>query len=629
VYLTPLKNSSAITKSNVPSTSKVHSTSQTALKKKTTESSLAHHEEGSLSVVIQTHEFEAAPSPCKTEKDESMDIDIETKTEYTITDKCPECNIKLLPDTDLKQHFAGFNIKSSNFKCNKCNILLPTSCSLKCHEHLHSSDYKENKNNFICPECGIKFEKWETYFKHLHNDCMHAYYSECFKCQNCSNIFPTGISLEVHILKTHMKKIFKCGTCNIAFYSNETLEKHYNDTHINENRKRSIIYQICQLCPGQLVTQSHLLFHVHQHAEDTVCSLLRYVCEPCSVYVEHKEDFIDHKTVCDKVVSKFTKNKNNTDENDAIDSHMKSLPAQIPKKSVIKESSIKIKNYKSNITINSNNKRKLNSIKKSSRPCHKCGTAMQPYKYKMLACFKCNKSLINKTLKKSNSPKNISTKYLNGDCLDDSNSAIIKIKKEEHCKAELQSDIEHFECPVCKVSFTDNYDTIKEHFSDNHEDLFNSLEWCPMTYKQNIKNILTCINESDVNDVIISSKFTCNICQLQTDEEEEFREHVVTHRPGDSPAYQCMECGMCYVVKPSLEKHLLLTHKIRGVDEYLKESGQNHDEELGIEGPPLKENQCKVCYKEFESPQELNSHLRTHGLAFLLNKRGSDLLRSP
>ncbi|KAJ9577401.1 hypothetical protein L9F63_006024 [Diploptera punctata] len=139
-----------------------------------------------------------------------------------------------------------------------------------------------------------------------------------------------------------------------------------------------------------------------------------------------------------------------------------------------------------------------------------------------------------------------------------------------------------------------------------------------------------------LEDMSGDHKYQCAKCPHAEDNVESFHKHIVTHRT-DKNVIQCMECGLCFVVKPSFEKHLYISHRIKDVETYmLKNNCYNdvdvskieeitvNDEELEIvkEMPKdLVENQCRVCREIFDTSFELNKHFRTHGMAFLLMKK--------
>lgn len=129
-----------------------------------------------------------------------------------------------------------------------------------------------------------------------------------------------------------------------------------------------------------------------------------------------------------------------------------------------------------------------------------------------------------------------------------------------------------------------------------------------------------------VDPVPFTGTYNCSLCNFSHEIRNEFHKHIAQHRTV-STAYQCMECGECFVVKPSLAKHLLHFHQIKDIELYLNENkccDEKAIEDLnnaiifGSSNTPIKENQCRVCFKEFDEQIELKKHFRVHGMAFLL-----------
>ena len=141
-----------------------------------------------------------------------------------------------------------------------------------------------------------------------------------------------------------------------------------------------------------------------------------------------------------------------------------------------------------------------------------------------------------------------------------------------------------------------------------------------------------------VQEVLASGhKYECSKCHYADSCVESFHEHIKLHHT-DKSAFQCMECGMCFVVKPSFEKHLFVSHRIKDVEAYLQnnnccvnsgkgEEAEDMSQHKGVSPtsedfpPDLVENQCRVCREIFDSAFQLNKHFRTHGMAFLLTKK--------
>jgi hypothetical protein len=132
-------------------------------------------------------------------------------------------------------------------------------------------------------------------------------------------------------------------------------------------------------------------------------------------------------------------------------------------------------------------------------------------------------------------------------------------------------------------------------------------------------------------------KYECSKCKYADSCIESFHEHIKLHH-SDKSAFQCMECGMCFVAKPSFEKHLFISHRIKNVEAYLQNNScsdssakdevmddisQYEKDSPGLEdsATDLVENQCRVCREIFGSAFQLSKHFRTHGMAFLLTKK--------
>lgn len=134
--------------------------------------------------------------------------------------------------------------------------------------------------------------------------------------------------------------------------------------------------------------------------------------------------------------------------------------------------------------------------------------------------------------------------------------------------------------------------------------------------------------------------YSCAKCDFRTKDRDHFQTHIPTHKT-ESGSFQCLECGICFVVEPSLRKHLMLTHKIKNLDTFLVEHGYNHivstnsgtstatSSQQVNNGSGSNDGQeelvnpleCNVCFISFENDLTLRTHMRTHGMAFIRSKR--------
>lgn len=140
------------------------------------------------------------------------------------------------------------------------------------------------------------------------------------------------------------------------------------------------------------------------------------------------------------------------------------------------------------------------------------------------------------------------------------------------------------------------------------------------------------------------SGFRCAPCGFTTEVQATFLEHISQHRRAGTEAgdQQCLQCGACFTSTSSLSRHRFITHKVRDTDNQQALSmrpaaspvnSRNHDDRSSLDGfaPASPSSQlsvaqgkeeegtlaCRVCGKQFEKAADLNTHFRTHGMAFI------------
>ena len=158
-------------------------------------------------------------------------------TEY----KCNKCNIVLRSQERLERHHYKLHAKA---KCDKCNVVLCSSKRLARHlRKVHgvatksnnsTSTFKRNETlnpheaakcfptHYECDECDSVFLSAELLA--AHNQDAHP----SFKCVYCENTFR---SLEERNLHQTGHLTHLCDSCDWAFYTLEALEHHKRDRH--------------------------------------------------------------------------------------------------------------------------------------------------------------------------------------------------------------------------------------------------------------------------------------------------------------------------------------------------------------------------------------------------------------
>ncbi|XP_065350112.1 zinc finger protein 532-like [Cloeon dipterum] len=512
--------------------------------------------------------------------------------------KCPECDLPMATRLRLKQHldFEGPEPKI----CAICHLPMPNKCSLKAHERLHEAASQSADHSFMCPDCGVQFLSRDTLLTHIHQDCMHGFLSATFQCPQCCKLLSSSISLEAHLLNEHTEKVYKCSICHLVESSPEDIAKHISQNHVENGRTtaKKVIFNNCELCPGRYIKSNDILFHVHKHAEEAD-SLVCYVCAPCNVYVETKEEFREHKQLCKQSVSKFStlevgksekpKSKQSSpDLTDEADSRSSTPPK---------------KKMKSDIGPRRKSDEDLPPAKKN---CIRCGGPTKATKN--AACMYCRSSRV--SVLSDDSPfkqrltitqRGIAVEEIDTDAFED---AILGKKKAD--------DI--YNCYICKEKLVSKYGDVEHHFQEKHCINFTSKKINTKNFKVQLESMKNEFMEKCKSD------FSCKSCLFKTQNETEFNRHLLEHKPLKPISYICKNCDISFAMKSCLAMHLEQKHKVTDTDVYLKDTDQMINRK---ESPTMKENQCRVCYKEFNTALEMNTHFRIHGMAFLLNKTRS------
>lgn len=515
-------------------------------------------------------------------------------THSRLTLLCYECKENIInspirpPCKDRVSHYMQFS-NDVVYSCPICLFALPSICAFKAHLRLHLKCPP-----YYCPECGYHLGNKNLQYPYNH-DCegfkmMRATARSKCAAPDCRLFHPNDY--KEHMKELHMKKVYKCPFCVVACFNEISMQEHLK---CHRTETKSLVFYKCEMCPGKFVLQSRMECHLKSHK--VICV---FPCWPCGSVFKDVTILLNHFLA-----------KHNT--NNTIASALISMLSENGMYS--KESS---------------------KSKRIYRVVKRCDLCCRSFIYR------CQHSDL------LNLPNECPYQ-----CTSTFGSTDLVVMSDK-----TQSNT-HITCHLCKTNISQDWNEIKKHYAALHKtykcldakivltriDVMKYLSEHKrsgakktidkkVSRRRRRKQTKTSTISIDADSDPLSTQATkpkvaasihlCSICGVKFDHTILLEKHMLSHRD-PCMAYQCMECGKSFVVKPSFSKHLLLEHNIYNIDEYIKEKQCYNENALIkyqsndiISNEPLRENQCKICREDFGSPEDLAKHFRVHGMAFLM-----------
>nr|CAH7723456.1 unnamed protein product [Callosobruchus chinensis] len=442
--------------------------------------------------------------------------------------------------------------------CPTCKYIASTACSLKAHRRIHTT-----MPPHVCPDCGMDFDNPETLNDHMEEVCFHMAKLVRYRCpgKKCGKLFASNLTFGTHF-KNHLTRTLTCSLCYAVLECiNDTISHKLR--HPEEEREKCLFrsYHRCFLCPDEVITDKDYDDHINMHTleMDRKPGFLTKDCEGCDrkiIYNTEKPSRFCNGCQMTKLQKSPTIDPEPQPETQQ--------PAEKTQKPVHKRYYCILCGQKINVE---------DKVKHMRR----CDFAHPVALIKRLSY---------KEIQQYTSPA---------------------IKKED------------FALPPPKRRSKSDSPNKDEHRRGRKRP-------SRPRPRHDLEPDLTADEPMKFDGT-----YYCKLCDFKNEDRTEFHQHIKGHRDV-STAYQCMECGECFVVKPSLMKHLMHFHNISDCEAYV-EANDCYDVDAVKElqetvrlGPlaskesdePLKENQCRVCREQFEDSISLNKHFRIHGMAFLL-----------
>ncbi|XP_077353353.1 zinc finger protein 532 [Festucalex cinctus] len=578
---------------------------------------------GSQSAVIST------PSSTRMEAAMPLEDDASKLCRHSLT--CLECNETFQDDSSLATHYQQVLETGGQKTCTVCQMLLPNHCSFLSHQRIH-----QHKSPYVCPECGASCRS--VHFQsHVTKNCLHYTRRAGYRCIHCSVIFADVATLKSHVQTSHCEIFYKCPLCPMAFKSAPATHSHAYTQHPGLKAGEPKLIYKCSMCDTVFTLQSLLNSHFDQHVVNHKVPVFK--CPDCSMQYAQKQLMMDHIKAIHGTLKTIeapsnlglnlplsTKSTNPNNPNNGPNNNNKDGGHANGQNKDVNKAPPSPKKA---------NKNSSGGLKKadSGYTCGECNTVFTP-KEVFVAHMKRQHG---KTLKKH--PCRLCEKSFS------STHSLCRHNRLKHKGVRKVYTCPH--CPTLSQPFTKRV-LLDQHIrlmhgtseektatSDTKEDLADKKLTDSPKRKNEDREGSPGFNPRSLDSqplkrlkVNIPKVHRCAVCGFTTEDVAAFHKHIPQHK-SDGSSDQCQECGLCYTSPRSKARHLFIVHRLkekglhrfRGQDD--DESQRENQLDVTADGDDdgMPKTKCKVCGKLFETEANLNTHMRTHGMAFIKAKR--------
>ncbi|XP_072227259.1 zinc finger protein 687b isoform X2 [Leuresthes tenuis] len=586
--------------------------------------------------------------------------------------KCPECQTQFSGKTELVTHFQQIR-GAPNSTCTQCSppMMLPNSCAVSAHQRIH-----KHRAPHVCPECG-GIARQASFQTHLEEACLHFARRIGYRCSSCQVVFGGLNSIKSHIQTAHCEVFHKCPSCPMAFKSSPSAQSHISTQHPTLTGGQAKMIYKCVMCDTVFTQKPLLYMHFDTHLAKQKVHVFK--CPDCTKLYAQKGSMMEHIKTAHRGPSAKQESQPDT-SNPPSASANASGPSGLKSKSSGKPDTSDGEDWGREQeeeeeeeedddddegdedyeapgghtgaaaaaaaaattaagpssghssgptewtcpqcqTTFTDNEDYLSHVKMEHGkfPCRICGgtfstssslrrheRVIHEGNKRVFHCQYCTEG------KRTFGSRFLLDKHirLHHRTTDGQGPPLTRKRAATGAEGAGSSSEQDGEVgpPACRAG-------------DEEENATEDGGGPAKRTRASVASTSSAPSELEEEDNI----FRCVPCGFSTEDGAEFQRHIPQHR-GDTASFQCLQCGVCFASAGSLSRHRFITHRVRDT---------HSDAERGAprahgspDGSPAASPQaqgedgegnliCKVCGRRFDKATDLNTHFRTHGMAFL------------
>ncbi|XP_051519623.1 zinc finger protein 687b isoform X2 [Myxocyprinus asiaticus] len=579
--------------------------------------------------------------------------------------KCPECQAQFSSKAELVTHFQQIRA-TPNSTCMLCSppMMLPNWCSVSAHQRIH-----KHRSPHVCPECGGTARQ-ATFQTHLEEACLHFARRIGYRCSSCQVVFGGLNSIKSHIQTAHCEVFHKCPNCPMAFKSAQSAQGHITSQHPTLTAAQAKMIYKCVMCDTVFTQKPLLYMHFDTHLAKQKVHVFK--CPDCTKLYAQKGSMMEHMKTAHRALSvkAETPPTSSPVSAPASNSTSKPKPAENTSDELTQGQGEEEEEGEKEEREQEGEEREEEEDEEDNedeeQPSSPESESME------WMCRECKKRFAEKEDYINHMKKEHGTLMKKFPCRLCERSFGSANSLRRHVRVIHEGVKRVFHCPHCSEG--------KRTFSsrlilDKHIRVRHGIRTRQPTERQSGPNTrkrslpgegVGSSSELDneggappvggsggdadettgedssgpakrtrasenrpVEQEEDDGTFRCTPCGFTTQDCEEFQRHIPVHCDAENASQQCLQCGACFASAGSLSRHKFITHRLRqgqhdkcGGNASPGASPQNgspSSPKAGEEGEGGVS--CRVCGRRFDKASDLNTHFRTHGMAFITAHR--------
>uniref|UniRef100_A0A3Q3XGG3 C2H2-type domain-containing protein n=1 Tax=Mola mola TaxID=94237 RepID=A0A3Q3XGG3_MOLML len=488
--------------------------------------------------------------------------------------KCPECQTQFSSKAELVTHFQ--QIRGT---CTQCSppMMLPNQCAVSAHQRVH-----KHKAPHVCPECG-GIARQASFQTHLEEACLHFARRIGYRCSSCQVVFGGLNSIKSHIQTAHCEVFHKCPSCPMAFKSSPSAQSHISTQHPTVTGGQAKMIYKCVMCDTVFTQKPLLYMHFDTHLAKQKVHVFK--CPDCTKLYAQKGSMMEHIKVhfliqFFKILTSLKSKSSGKPENsDGEDWGREQEEEEEEEEEEDDDDDDGDEDYEAPGTL-------LTSA----------GGGTQPSAQTEWTCPQCQTTFTDN----EDYLSHVKMEHGKFPCRICGGTFSTSSSLRRHERVIHEGNKRVFHCQYCtegKRTFGSRF-LLDKHVRLHHrttDGQVGPVSGPPMTRKR-----ADCEEGAGPAKRTRASATSTSLAPNEQEEEENHR--------ADTASFQCLQCGVCFASAGSLSRHRFITHRVRDTQ---------GDADRGAPRDGDGNLSCKVCGRRFDKASDLNTHFRTHGMAFL------------